>query len=353
MKKNTFYKVLLLISMLYVQKYSYAQSNANLRNASTGQKNNVKKDYQNALSTNLFSGKNPVRGDFSVDLSKDFALSGKLELIPQDRNNIKPWSFVLNGKLGSTNQYTPLFSKGKWAINSDLGLTFNYFFGSNFVHDTILRRLFWVSMDAKYNYNNYLLLKDSIYPTISELTTNTRKSGFQVTPQINVIGVYERTRLKIQISSSLGYTFTYNSSNYEDLTEVKVSAFSTVTDTAGNSIIITSKETTTKKGKLAFSRGHSIYGDLHLTLLGINEDKVSIDFFTKPEYKINADSKILNMLVGINLGVLGSEKSVVNLGFAVNFKNLTKKFEGQQDYKSRIVPAVILGVPIPTIKGRG
>lgn len=58
----------------------------------------------------------------------------------------------------------------------------------------------------------------------------------------------------------------------------------------------------------------------------------------------------LNIRSGINVAITKEDKSKVNIGLIVNFKNVTEPFKDAVDRQNRIVPGLLIGIPIPNIK---
>jgi hypothetical protein len=333
-------------------------------------KNSFNKDINQAQS----AGQNAVTTQVNLELSKDFNLSGSIKIQPKSFGN---FFLTPNFEIGSTNKYTPLFDKGKWAINTSFGLTFGYQFGTKrwFFNDDIESvanekslsnsealasmpevlqsqyRTYWVSGDAKYNFKKYFLLKDSLYPFMEDAFDKIQKSDFLLTLQLNGARIFS-VRKNILLQGSLAYTFALNSNNYEKLDEVKVSKDVSILDSANHGIRVSSDETSGRKGDLKFSNGHILTGEVHF-IATPNKSNVGIDLFTRPAYTINKDSKILNLRAGINFSIKNSSKDnpLINVGIAVDFKDIARGYADKADALKRIIPSLMLGVPFPKIPG--
>jgi hypothetical protein len=349
---------------------------ANAQNSDTPGKatfRDIEHEFNKDVAKTNLTGKNPVTPAVNIELSEDFALSGSIKIPVGEFISILP-----NFNLGSTNKYTPLFDKGKWAINTSIGLTGNVYFCNRrwfFTNDVENKaqkdsispaealanmpiskqsqyQTFWFSVDAKYNYKKYLMLKDSLYPDIEDAFSQIRKSDFLFTLQINGARAFS-IKHGVQLKGSLAYTFAVNSNNYEKLEEVKVSKDVLFIDSTGKGIKVSSDESTGRKGNLLFSHGHILTGDIHFTFNPVNTS-VGIDIFATPTYTFNKDSKILNIKAGINFAINNSSdpeksKSFVNIGICVDLKDATTGFANKKDAAQRVIPSLMLGVPLPAI----
>jgi hypothetical protein len=425
-------KLIVTVFLFFAVALSIAQT-AGRENGRKVDFDTIKSSFNKDISKTQATAHNPYVPSVTLELSKDFDLSGSVKIQPPKSRGF----FVSpNFDLGSTNKYTPLFDKGEWAINTSLGITFGghiyskrWFFGDdldsaakkryikdadllNEIPDSIKQKIcgyiksdnctetfldkipkntvekyrdiiwdrkppneqdrltdsvrdfyideelksqyttLWISGDVKYNYKKYLLLKDSLYSSMSDAFDKIRKSDVFLTLQFNGLRAFS-VRKGIQLQGSLAYSLSINSNNYEDLTEVKVSKDILIVDSTNKGINVSSKETSGRKGQLGFSTGHTLTGDIHFTVNPKNAS-LGIDLFARPVYTFNKDSKILNLKTGLNFAINNQadpkkSKTYINVGIAVDFKNLTKGVVGNTTLAQRIIPSLMLGIPLPTI----
>lgn len=319
-------------------------------------------------------GISPIRSDASINISEDFKVNLQLKFSPKKN---KDWSIDLSDKLGSTNKYTPILDKGKWAIDNSFGVTGSYTFKTTkrFFHSTVaafkaanslasddaaMKQMpdasmsgmssYWVSLNANWDYQEFLVLKDSLFSTMDEFFNSIHKHAFSITFQLNGLNVFSFAH-GIQLSYALGYLVDVNKSNYDKLDEVNISQSKSIKDSLGNTITISKPQTKGKTGVLKFSTGHTISADIHFTIQNKESGNLGVDIFTQPKLTFVAQTHILNIRTGLNFAILGKDdkKTKTYIGVVADVKNVTKRIESKQDARQRIIPSLVLGVPIPTI----
>lgn len=336
--------------------------------------------YPNGLNANraneIYKEKNSIvgltnmRSDFSVDVSKDFSASVKLNIESKNKN----FSFLIQNDIGSTNNYTPLFSKGNWAVNNNLGVTAKWHFKTSrwvfqddydslktkglsdeLIYDNLDNdkklsqyRTQWLSAGLQWDYKEFLLLADNLSATIENPLISDRKSSYVINAAWNMLWV---TSYKhgIYITTSVGYSFQNKGTNYEKLTEVTVQKNKEIRDNENNILNIFETEEKGRKGVLVVSDAHKIFGDLHLTFAPPKYG-LGFDLFVLPSLKFIENDKVFNIRTGLNIAVTKEDKSKINIGFVVDLKNIGEPFKDREDRQNRIIPGLIIGVPIPSLK---
>lgn len=300
------------------------------------------------------NNQNPARTDITVDFSSDPRLKMAFLFKTWNVTDNAGIKILGNAELGSSNKYVPILSKGKWAPDFSGGLTLtgyrniNYEFISNpgAISKSYLHR---GTLQLNYNYKEYFTLKDSLYFGIEELFNSTRKSDFNLGATYDFYAKPSYNKLPdLTILITLGYKLLLNGSNYEDLDEVKVNQFQTFTDTLGRTVQVNYPETPGRKGKLSFSTGHILFAEVHC----INQinNGLAIDGFANGTLLYAAKDAMFNLKAGVNFAITNKgDKSVVNIAPVVVFKDLTEKFNDNNDIKKRIVPGIQLGIPIPQL----
>lgn len=343
-----------------------------------GQDTNGKK-YQKGLGNNIANNiytrintlvtSSNMRGDFSVDVSKDFLASLKLNMETKDKN----FSILLQNDIGSTNSYTPLFSEGKWAIDNSLGATAKWHFETsrwvfNSDHESLKQkglsndsifsqldkenklsqyRTQWISAGLKWDYKEYMLLADDLTPTTENPFISKRLNSYVISAAWNMLWV---TSYKhgIYFTGSLGYSFQNRGTNYSKLENVVVQRTTEIRE--GQDVLLVSEpEKKGKKGTFLVSNAHTITSDLHLTIAP-PKFGVGFDIFFIPSFKFIETEKIFNIRTGLNVAITKDDKSKVNIGFVVDFKDFTEPYKDREDRQNRIIPGLIVGIPIPNLK---
>ncbi|MBM7421602.1 MULTISPECIES: hypothetical protein [Chryseobacterium] len=322
------------------------------------------------IEKNSIVGLTNMRSDFSVDVSKDFAASLKLNIESKNKN----FSFLIQNDIGSTNSYTPLFSKGDWAVNNSLGITAKWHFktsrwvfqndyellktkglSDDLIYDKLDNenklsqyRTQWLSAGLQWDYKEFLLLADDLSATIENPLISDRKSSYVANAAWNMLWV---TSYKhgIYITTSVGYSFQNKGTNYEKLTEVTVRKSREIRDNENNILNISETEEKGRKGVLIISDAHKLFADLHLTFAPPKYG-LGFDLFVLPSLKFIENDKIFNIRTGLNVAVTKEDKSKINIGFVVDLKNIGEPFKDRDDRQNRIVPGLIIGVPIPSLK---
>jgi hypothetical protein len=323
-----------------------------------------------------------IRGDFSIEISDELKVKTGIKF-----EFSKLYSLVLKGELGSTNDFNPILDDGKWALDLNIGASnhFSIYSSRWFFEDTIKAHmsdkllaedlaerqkfmktmddddasqfaLVWFTLGLNYNYKSHFLLNDSISTSLDleDMYSENRKSNFLLTLKLNGKRAFS-VRKGIMISGNIAWTFGFFNSNYNLLKKVKLYKSSSTIDSTGQTVTIKDKEVSLRKGVLKFSPGYTVSGALHFTFNSVSVDKkkrgVGVDFFYKPELHIReGDSPLFNSRVGINLAVLTKEaKSIVNIGFVVDFEKIGLPLDENEKYADRIIPGIILGIALPKI----
>lgn len=317
------------------------------------------------------STESSLRGNFSLDVSQDFAANLKLNFsIP----NAERWELQLSNAIGSTNQYTPLLSEGKWAIDNTMGLETNWhFWNKKSVFDKDLKAKMtsektrkdafgalesenrlsrfstvWLSVGAKWSYEEYQILEDSLYASMKSPFDAYHVNGALFSIGINGLHVTS-TRYGIQFNWLLKYAFQLNGTNYLNLSKVEVSQSTVFTDSLGGILTTSGPNTKGRRGTLDTLDTHKLFGELHA--VWVPSDKFGIDFFVMPTLSFIGKNELLNIRTGVNFAVPNKDgKSLANIGLAVDINDATTPFTNSTDRKDRIIPTLMVGVPIPDIK---
>jgi hypothetical protein len=323
-------------------------------------------------------GASSLRGDFTLDVSEDFAADLKLKISIPDNEN---WELLLTNSIGSTNQYTPLISEGKWALDNTLGLEANWHFWTRkSVFDTDLKQAMkgitglsdnkairkaafnqletqgklsrystvWLSAGAKWTYEEFQILKDSLYASINDPFDAHQVNGALFSVGLNGLHVTS-VRQGIQFNWLFKYAFQLNGTNYLDLGKVEANQSNSITDTLGNILTTSGPTTKGRRGKLDKVDTHVLFAELHA--VWTPSDKFGVDFFVMPTLSFIGKEELLKIRSGVNFAVPGKDgKSLANIGLAVDINDATTPFVDADDRKNRIIPTLMVGVPIPDIK---
>jgi hypothetical protein len=317
-----------------------------------------------------------LRSDFSVDFSEDFASSILLKFHPEQDNT--QWGLILKNDLGTNNKYTPILSKDRWAIDNALDLSYfrHVYTGRHVFTDDLEAELasngsdttaaydaieargdlsgfstIWLTGGVQWNYNDFLVLKDSLFVGMEDPFNSTNVHGVTLSAKFNGLRTLS-FRNGFQISGGIGYAYTFNGNNYGTLDEVEVFSGTMARDTINGFISESEPAAKGSKGTLVIADAHTITGEFHMTWNN-PRSRFAGDLFVNPELTIIDGTEVLNIQAGVNFAVPNrdGERAAINIGIGIKFKNATVPYEDVEDRQKRLIPMIMLGVPIPDIGG--
>ncbi|MDA0177125.1 hypothetical protein OOZ35_06410 [Mesoflavibacter profundi] len=176
--------------------------------------------------------------------------------------------FYFDGKISSSNDYTPLVKKGEWL--PDLGINLNYtrflttttkFYTSDI--DTLFKgdidkatideasQLFWswINFKAGYNYSTLETYNGDLTLLNKDKFSEVNLNSFGFKTDLNFFFYPSKKKVKwLSINGKLGFEYKTNNSNYSSLKSVNIREIETITDTNGNTIEVSSDEKKIKRG---------------------------------------------------------------------------------------------------------
>lgn len=313
-------KLTLTIALLTICLFSLAQKKAET-NTEDRSEELRRADYDRFIGKVLNLNSNAPQTSFLFDISKSPALKLSLPIYTSNKHQV-----YLDGNVSSTNDYTPLIKKGKWAPDASANLSYTLFavrltrfytdeYPAEKVDEAPISeasQLFWLWLTAKagYNYSNYIFYNDSSNATQENITFEKayNKSFFKITGNFFFYPSKQYCKW-FTLTGNLGYQYLVNDNNYSSLKSVEVKSLKTIVDSLGNSVEILMDQTTARKGAFKVSDaslidynimalfsptqnfyfGLSFYGKTRITK-ELNSTDIGFGI-TVPVQKVNGDSK--------------------------------------------------------------
>lgn len=289
--------------------------------------------------------------NFVFDITKSPELKFNIPL-----NNGVYNQFYFDGKVSSSNDYTPLIKKGEWL--PDLGMNLNYtrflttntkFYTSDI--ETLFKgdinkatideasQLFWswINFKAGYNYSTLetynadltLLNKDKF----SEINLN----SFEFKTDLNFFFYPSKSKVKwLSVNGKLGFEYKTNDNNYSSLKSVNIREMETITDANGNIIEVSSDEKKVKRGTIKTKNTSGLNYNF-MALISTSKD-FYIGFSTYGKKTFTTELKSTDMGFGITIPITkqkGTDKTLASftLKYEIpdindNLSNLTIKEKG-------------------------
>ncbi|MDN3619078.1 hypothetical protein QWY81_06355 [Polaribacter undariae] len=178
--------------------------------------------------------------------------------------------FYIDGKIGSSNDYTPLVKKGEWL--PDLGINFNFtkfittttkfntsdinnLFEGDVENGTIneASQLFWswVNFKAGYNYATLETYNGDLTLLNKDKFSEQNLNSLILKSDVNFFYYPSKSKTKwLSFNGKLGFEFKTNDNNYSSLKSVNIREIELITDANGNIIEVSSDEKKIKQGKI-------------------------------------------------------------------------------------------------------
>ncbi|SDM65805.1 hypothetical protein [Kriegella aquimaris] len=254
--------------------------------------------------------------------------------------------FYIDGKIGSSNDYTPLVKKGEWL--PDLGINFNFtkflttttkfytsdinsLFGGNVENGTIneASQLFWswVNFKAGYNYSTLetynrdltLLNKDKF--SEQNLNSLILKSdvNFFFYPSKNITNW-------LSFNGKLGFEFKTNDNNYSSLKSVNIREIESITDANGNIIEVSSDEKKIKQGEIITKNTSNINYNL-MALISPSKD-FYVGLSTYGKQTLTKELKSTDIGFGITIPITkkkGTDKTLASFTLKYEIPDIKNK----------------------------
>lgn len=257
MKVNIFFSTLLIFSGVFVINAQEINDNEN---------DSIKRaKFNNFIGKIVGTNTETPKTNFVFDITETPQLKFNIPL-----NNGIFNQFYFDGKVASSNEYTPLVKKGDWLPN--LGLNINYtkflttttkfytsdvntLFNGKIDSATIdeASQLFWswINFKAGYNYSTLETYNGDLLLLNKDKLTEVNLNSFLLKADLNFFFYPSKTKSKwLSFNGKLGYEFKTNDNNYSSLKTVIIRGIETIIDGEGNIIEVSSEEKKVKKGIL-------------------------------------------------------------------------------------------------------
>ena len=328
----------------------------------------VSEKYETYISS---TGESDLRGGYDLKINDELETSLKVTIPIKD----KKVQITIEDNLKTNDEFTPMFSSGRWAIDNTLGVSCGILVGAKrwafkkdldtlkssksalvgshrFDYLESIGKLsqytqHWLTIGVKWEAADYLTLKDSLYLGMEDPYNSQWVNG------VVVSGLYRYSRVfsyrhGIMITGTLGYNLNTAGTNYRKLDKVEVYAGQIIADTSGGYISTSAPTQKGRKGELKVGVDHGPVADLHIIFR--RGKPIAFDIFGALETTLSPNLSLVDITVGINTSISKNNKAAANLGIGVVVKDATTPFKDDKDRQSRLIPSVIVGVPIPDIK---
>jgi len=242
--------------------------------------------------------------------------------------------FYIDGKVASTNDYTPLIKKGTWQPDLGLNANFTYFIcrSTRFYIDELLdgklglydnasdksamlnqlanessiteaSQIFWLWINAKagYNYASLETFIDDPNMLNKDKFIDNDVNSFMLSGDLNFYFYPSKHYAKwFSMNGKLGYEFKSNDNNFNSLKTVKVYEEKTITDSSGNSIIVSTEEKKVKEGTVIIKNSSNINYNL-MFLFSLKDFYIGLSNYAKR--KLTNDLESTDMGFGITVPI--------------------------------------------------
>lgn len=274
--------------------------------------------------------------------------------------------FYLDGKIASSNDYTPLIKKGEWL--PDLGINFNYTrflttttkfyisdidgkFNGDINNATIdeASQLFWswINFKAGYNYStletyngDLILLNEGKF---SEVNLN----SFIVKTDLNFFFYPSKAWARwLSINGKIGFDFKTNDNNYLSLKRVKIKEIETIIDADGNIIEVSSDEKNIRQGTIII-KNTSSFNYNFMALISPSKD-FYIGLSTYGRQNITKELRSTDIGFGITIPITkkkGTDKTLASFTLKYEIPDIHNDLSNL-DLKEKEVLGFSVGLPI-------
>ena len=274
--------------------------------------------------------------------------------------------FYVDGKIASSNDYTPLIKKGEWL--PDLGINFNFtkfittttkfyksdiktLFKGDIANGTIneASQLFWswINFKAGYNYSTLETYNGDLTLLNKDKFSETNLHSFIIKSDVNFYFYPSKNKTRwLSFNGKLGFEFKTNDNNYTSLKSVNIREIETITDASGNIIEVSSDEKNIKQGKIITKNSSNI--NYNLMALISPSDNFYIGLSTYGKHKLIQELKSTDIGFGITIPITkkkGTDKTLASFTLKYEIPDINNKLS-TLELKEKGKLGFSIGLPI-------
>ncbi len=315
-------------------------------------------DLKEFMTKVLGTKTNVPKGGFVFDISKSPELLLNVPVIPGMFNQL-----YFDGKVASSNDFTPLVKNGAWLPDLEVNLNFNHFFltTTKFYTDTIEAKYkgkienasindasqvlwLWLNTKAGYNYATLETYNNDLALLNKDKFSKENLNSFVAKTDLNLYFFPSRQYLKFfSIIGKAGFEYKTNDHNYSSLKSVNIKNFETITDSNGKTMEVSSDTKRVKEGKLIVKNTASINYNL-MTLFSISKT-FYIGLSTYGKQTLTKDLKSLDAGFGVTVPVTKNEKDIASLTLKYEIPDIKDNISNIP-IKEKGILGFSIGVPI-------
>ncbi|SPZ92138.1 Uncharacterised protein [Sphingobacterium multivorum] len=315
-------------------------------------------DLKNFMTKVLGTKTDVPKGGFIFDISKSPELLLNVPVIPGVFNQL-----YFDGKVASSNDFTPLVKNGAWLPDLGVNLNFNQFFltttkfyvdsikfnhGGNVEEASINEASqivwLWLNTKAGYNYATLETYNNDLTLLNKDKFSKENLNSFVAKTDLNLYFFPSRRYLKFfSIMGKAGFEYKTNDHNYSSLKSVNIKNFETITDGSGKSMEVSSDTKRVKEGKLIVKNSASINYNL-MTLFSISKT-FYIGLSTYGKQTLTKDLKSLDAGFGVTVPVTKNEKDIASLTLKYEIPDIKDNISNIP-VKDKGILGFSIGVPI-------
>jgi hypothetical protein len=274
--------------------------------------------------------------------------------------------FYLEGKIASSNDYTPLIKKGEWL--PDLGLNINY---TRFLttttkfHSSDITNLFddeidnatideasqlfwsWINFKVGYNYSTLETYNGDLTLLNKDKFSEKSLSSLVLKSDFNFFFYPSKSKAKwLSVNGKLGLSFKTNDNNYSSLKSVNIREIETIKDANGNVLEVSSDEKKVKKGVLETKNTSSLNYNM-MALISPSKD-FYIGFSTYGKQTLTKGLKSTDIGFGITIPITkkkGTDKTLASFTLKYEIPDVNNDLSNLT-LKEKGVLGFTIGLPI-------
>ncbi|MGJ1417513.1 hypothetical protein [Sphingobacterium multivorum] len=332
---------------------------ANAQTKQSDQSDKKRTDDLKQFMTKILGTKVDVpKGSFVFDISKSPELLLNVPVVDKTFNQL-----YFDGKVASSNDFTPLIKNGTWLPDLGVNLNWNKFITTytSFYTDTIstkyggdvekasindAARIFWLWLNLKtgYNYATLETYNNDLTLLNKDKFSKENLNSFVAKTDLNLYFFPSGRFLKFfSIIGKAGFEYKTNDHNYSSLKSVNIKNFETITDSNGKTMEVSSDTKRVKEGKLIVKNTASINYNL-MTLFSISKT-FYIGLSTYGKQTLTKDLKSLDAGFGVTVPVTKNEKDIASLTLKYEIPDIKDNISNIP-IKEKGILGFSIGVPI-------
>ncbi|PQJ21956.1 hypothetical protein [Tenacibaculum sp. SG-28] len=274
--------------------------------------------------------------------------------------------FYIDGKIASSNDYTPLVKKGEWL--PDLGININYTkflttttkfytsdinsrFNGDIDKATIdeASQLFWswVNFKAGYNYSTLETYNGDLTLLNKDKFSEENLNSFVAKTDLNFFFYPSKSKIKwLSINGKVGFDFKTNDNNYSSLPSVNIREIETIIDANGNITEVSSDEKNVRQGTIKIKNSSSINYNLMALISPAKDFYIGLSTYGKQT--LTKELKSTDIGFGLTIPITkkkGTDKTLASFTLKYDIPDLNNDLSNL-DLKEKGTLGFSIGLPI-------